>query len=150
MRPELNKAACLICGVESECLQALSVPLCPFRPCSVRVGNLLYRALMSRVMGDTHTHTRALSDQRKRKRKEGGREGRKRERECIYGDILPLMSAPPLGSISLTFMLDRSISLSPPPRCSLSLIFSLAPSLLYGTFLLFLPIIQSAASSCSP
>lgn len=62
------------------------------------------------------------------------------ERERIYEDILLLMSAPPLGSISLTFMLDHSISLS--LSRSLSLIFSLPPSC---TSFLFLPIIQSAS-----
>lgn len=70
-------------------------------------GDLLYRA---QNHGE-HTHTCCQITGSVKK------EGRKRERECIYGDILLLMSAPPLGSISLTFMLDHGIS----PSFSLSI-----------------------------
>lgn len=55
-------------------------------------------------MGNTHT----LSDHRKHEKR---REDDGEERESIYRDIQLLMSAPPLGSFSLTFMLDHSIAL---------------------------------------
>lgn len=61
---------------------ATSSPLCCFR-----VGYMLNRPLMSRIIGNTHTHM--LSDQRKHEK----------ERESTHGDILLLISAPPLGSI---------------------------------------------------
>lgn len=133
VRPELNKALCLICGVGSECLQALSMLLlCPFACAELECFILYRRALVSRMIGNTqtltHRHTSCtytLSDHGKHKtKKEEDREGR--ERPSIYGDILLLMSAPPLGSISLTFMLDHTISLS--CSLSLSLTFSFPPS----------------------
>lgn len=55
----------------------------------------------------------------------------------MYEDVVPLMSTLPLGSVSLTFMLDHTTSLS--------VCYSVSPSFLYiPSSFFFLPIIQSA------
>lgn len=73
--------------------------------------------LMGRITGSTHR----LLDHRKHIKGEG------RDCEGIYGDILVLMSAPPVGNFSLTFMFNF-----------LSLSRSLIVSLSLFLFLLFL------------
>lgn len=42
-----------------------------------------------------------------------------KESTFMYEDVVPLMSTLPLGSVSLTFMLDHTISLSLPAILSL-------------------------------
>lgn len=59
-----------------------------------------------------------------------------KESTFMYEDVVPLMSTLPLGSVSLTFMLDHTISLS--------VCYSVSPSFLYIPSFFFLPIIQSA------
>lgn len=71
-----------------------------FHVCWVRLGDLLYlswRALRSRIIWNTHGCSDHISANRVEGEEEKGRE------KTLEEDILPVMSAPPLGGISLTF-----------------------------------------------
>lgn len=83
--------------------------LCPFACDELECYILYSGALTSSMIDNTHTRTHCQIPESIKNREEDRDE---KERKNIYGDILLLMSAPPLGSISLTFMLDHSIPLS--------------------------------------
>lgn len=87
--------------------------------------------LTSRIIASTHTQL----DQRKYKNEGRMRGEEEKESTFTYEDVVPLMSTLPLGSVSLTFMLDHTISLC------LLFCLSLFP---VHPFFFFLPIIQSA------